>query len=46
MFKEIAELKEQLAGTTDEVYRVEISRLLHKKQLALTIALEKYRRKH
>ena len=45
MFKEIAELKEQLAATTDEVRRAELSRLLHKKQLALTIALEKYGRR-
>jgi len=46
MLKEVAHLKEQLAATTDEIRRADVSRLLHKKQLALTIALEKYRRKH
>src|SRR3954454_17855372 len=43
MFKEIAELKEQLTATADETLRPELSQLLHKKQLALTIALEKYK---
>jgi len=42
--KEIAGLKQRLAAATGDVERSDLTRLLHKKQLALTIALEKYRR--
>ena len=45
MMKQIARLKEELAAATDEIKRVDLARLLHKKQLALTIALEKYKRR-
>jgi hypothetical protein len=45
MLKDVAVLKEQLAATTDETERADLARLLHKRQLALTIALEKYKRK-
>jgi len=44
MLKDVATLKERLATTTDEIERQELARSLHNKQLALTIALEKYRR--
>ena len=44
MFKEVADLKTQLASATDDVQRSELARALHQKQLALTIALEKYKR--
>src|SRR6478672_8996449 len=45
MLKEVADLKKKLGAAMDDIQRAELARLLHKKQLALTIALEKYRRK-
>ena len=43
--KEIAELKEKLAQTTDEVEREKISKLLSQKFLALSLLLERNKRK-
>jgi len=45
MMKEIAALREQLAATVDEIQRADLARILHKKQLALTIALERHARR-
>jgi Domain of unknown function (DUF1992) len=45
MLIEIARLKAEIKETTDEEKRSDLTRLLHKKSLALTIALEKYKRK-
>jgi len=45
MMKEIAILKEKLPATVDEIQRADLARTLHKKQLALTIALEKHTRR-
>jgi hypothetical protein len=45
MLKEIARPKAQIKETADEDKRSDLTRLLHKKSLALTIALEKYKRK-
>lgn len=42
MMKEIAALKEELGATSDSLKRGDLARTLHKKQLALTIALERH----
>jgi hypothetical protein len=45
MLKEIARLKQEIASETDAAKAAEMVAVLHDKNLALTIALEKYKRK-
>ena len=45
MLKEIARLKDEISQSTDEKKKTELARILQKKTLALTIALEKYKKK-
>jgi hypothetical protein len=45
MLKEIAALKEQLKACSDEEERAALMKKLHDKNLAFTVAIEKYKRK-
>ena len=45
MLREIADLKERLAASTDEAERGVLTKKLNDRQLAFTIAMEKYKRK-
>jgi Domain of unknown function (DUF1992) len=45
IFREIADLKEKLAETQGETERAELSRRLHERNLALSLMLDKRRRR-
>lgn len=45
MLREIADLKERISSATDASERADLTRKLNERQLAFTIAMEKYKRK-
>ncbi|MFN0138770.1 MAG: DUF1992 domain-containing protein [Pyrinomonadaceae bacterium] len=45
MLKEIADLKDEIKNCQDEERRADLTKQLHQKQLAVTIALEEYKRR-
>lgn len=45
MLKEIADLKDEIKNCQDDEERADLTKQLHQKQLAVTIALEEYKRR-